>query len=235
MIHTNPRPVFLTHSLSPSLDKPTNLSLRPSRPLIATQYPSSSTNSIVPRARNTIHLTAWRMLSFHIHLFHKGPRMLPRIFLSLALFATPLIAQTTQTTDPIIHTDADLQQREATLTETAKASPTGLAVGRLDDYGNDYTLLVVRTRTGDAERHELFADQIVMKEGTITLVTGGTMQGEHPNTTAGRPGETLGSGIEGGKEVVLHAGHIAHIPAGIPHWVKLAPNTTTTYIVFKEK
>lgn len=158
--------------------------------------------------------------------------MLSRIFLSLTLLTTPLIAQTTK---PTIHTAVDLQQREATLIETAKASPTGLAIGRLEDYGNDYTLLVVRLHTGDAERHQFFADQIVVKEGTITLVTGGTMQDEHPNNGPGRPGETLGSGIEGGKEIVLHAGDIVHIPAGVPHWVKVAPGTTTTYLVFKEK
>jgi hypothetical protein len=56
--------------------------------------------------------------------------MLRSIFLSLTLIATPLIAQTTE---PTAHTNADLQQREAALTEAAKASPTGLAVGRLDD------------------------------------------------------------------------------------------------------
>jgi mannose-6-phosphate isomerase-like protein (cupin superfamily) len=153
--------------------------------------------------------------------------------LSLAfLTASPAFAQITE---PITHAEADLQQREAKLLETAKTSPTGLAIGRLEDYGNDYTLLVVRVRTGEAERHQLFADQMVIKTGTITLVTGGTMQGEHPNNGPGRPGETLGSGINGGKEVILHAGDIVHIPAGIPHWIKLSPDTTTTYLVFKEK
>lgn len=153
-------------------------------------------------------------------------------FLSLILATVPALAQSTE---PIIHNTADLQQREAKVTEAAKASPTGFGVAKLDDYGNDYTLLVVRLHTGEAERHQFFADQIVMTKGTITLVTGGTMQGEHPNTTATKSGETLGSGIQGGKEVVLHAGEIAHIPAGIPHWVKVAPGTTTTYFVFKEK
>jgi mannose-6-phosphate isomerase-like protein (cupin superfamily) len=134
---------------------------------------------------------------------------MPRcIILSLALIAAPLLAQKTE---PTVHT-GDLQQREAKLIETAKVSPTGFAVATLDDYGNDHTLLVVRVHTGDAERHQFFADQIVINKGTITL----------------------GSGIEGGKEVVLHAGDIVHIPAGIPHWVKVAPGTTT-YLVFKEK
>jgi hypothetical protein len=159
---------------------------------------------------------------------------MPRsIFLSLMLIAAqPLLAQNT---DPTVHTTADLAEREAKLIETAKASPTGLAIGRLEDYGNDYTLLVVRLHTGDAERHRFFADQIVVKAGTINLVTGGTMQGEHPNDGPGRPGETLGSGIEGGKQIVLRAGDIVHIPAGVPHWVKVAPGTTTSYLVFKEK
>jgi hypothetical protein len=159
---------------------------------------------------------------------------MPRsIFLSLMLIAAqPLLAQNTDLT---VHTSADLAEREAKLIETAKASPSGLAIGRLEDYGNDYTLLVVRLHTGDAERHRFFADQIVVKTGTISLVTGGTMQGEHPNDGPGRPGETLGSGIEGGKEIVLHAGDIVHIPAGVPHWVKIAPGTTTSYLVFKEK
>jgi len=153
---------------------------------------------------------------------------MPRsIILSLALIAAPsLIAQT-------IHTTADMQQREAKLLAAAKASPTGLASEAMDDYGNDRTLLVVRVHSGDPERHQFWADQMVIQKGTITLVTGGTMQGEHPNGTA--PGETLGTNIEGGKETVLHAGDIVHIPAGVPHWVKIVPGTTTSYLVFKEK
>ena len=153
---------------------------------------------------------------------------MPRsIILSLTLIAAPsLLAQT-------VHTTADMQQHEAKLLATAKASPTGLASEAMDDYGNDRTLLVVRVHSGDAERHQLWADEMVVKKGAITLVTGGAMQGEHPNGTA--PGETLGTSIQGGKETVLHAGDIVHIPAGMPHQAKIAPGTTTTYLVFKEK
>ena len=151
-----------------------------------------------------------------------------RIFLFLALAAAPLRAQST---DPIVHTTADLNQREARLLTAAKASPGGVAFDTFDDLGSYKTLLVVRVHTGDAELHEQWADQMVILKGTITLVTGGTMQGGH--TTA--PGETRGPGIEGGKEVVLHTGDIAHITANVPHWVKIAPGTTTTYLIFKEK
>jgi hypothetical protein len=153
--------------------------------------------------------------------------MLPRIFLILSLTTLPALAQT----DPIIHTTADLHQREAKLLATAKASPSGVANDAFDDFGSYKTLLVVRVHTGDAELHQQWADQMIITKGTVTLVTGGAMQGEH--TTA--PGEIRGSGIQGGKEVVLHTGDIAHIPANIPHWVKLAPGTTTTYLIIKEK
>jgi mannose-6-phosphate isomerase-like protein (cupin superfamily) len=153
-----------------------------------------------------------------------------RIILSLALVAAPLFAQTTE---PTTHSTADLHQREAKLMAAAKASPSGVANDTFDDFGAYHTLLVVRVHTGDAELHQNWADQMIITKGTITLVTGGTMQGEHPSgqdTT-----EIRGSGIQGGKEVVLHAGDIAHIPAGVPHWVKIAPGTTTTYLVIKEK
>ena len=102
---------------------------------------------------------------------------MPRsIILSLALIAAPsLIAQT-------VHTTADMQQREAKLLATAKAAPTGLGTDIMDDYGNDRTLLVVRVHSGDPERHQFWADQMVVKKGTITLVTGGP--GFDSNTTA---------------------------------------------------
>jgi mannose-6-phosphate isomerase-like protein (cupin superfamily) len=155
--------------------------------------------------------------------------MKPRIFLSLVLAATlPALAQST---DILVHNTADLQQREAKLLAAAKASPSGVANDTFDDFGSYKTLLVVRVHTGDAELHQQWADQMIINKGTITLVTGGAMQAEH--TTA--PGEIRGSGIQGGKEVVLHAGDIVHIPANVPHWVKLAPGTTTTYLVIKEK
>jgi mannose-6-phosphate isomerase-like protein (cupin superfamily) len=155
--------------------------------------------------------------------------MLPRIFLSLTFAAAlPAFAQNT---DILFHTTADLHQREAKLLTAAKASPSGVANDTFDDFGSYKTLLVVRVHTGDAELHQQWADQMIITKGTVTLVTGGAMQGEH--TTA--PGEIRGSGIQGGKEVVLHPGDIAHIPANVPHWVKLAPGTTTTYLIIKEK
>lgn len=162
------------------------------------------------------------------------------LFLSIALLVTqPLLSQTQAISDNDkkadtiqSHTAADLQQLEAKLLATAKTSPTGVGLGPIDTLPTSYSLLVVRVHTGEAERHQLWADQMFITRGTVTVVFGGTIIGEHPN---GQPGETRGTGIEGGTEQVFHAGDIVHIPANLAHWVKLAPNTTTTYLVFKEK
>src|ERR1700748_539422 len=107
---------------------------------------------------------------YNLTIHPQGARMPRSIILSLAFIAAPsLVAQT-------IHTTADMQQREAKLLATAKAAPTGLGTDIMDDYGNDRTLLVVGVPSGDPDRHQFWADQMVVKKGTITLVTGGTLQ-----------------------------------------------------------
>jgi len=156
--------------------------------------------------------------------------MLRHLSLSLALLAAqPVFAQNAA---PVVHTAAQIHQLEAKLMQDAKKSPTGVGVGGLDDFGTYSSHMIVRVHTGEAERHKLWADQIVVDKGTITLVSGGTIVGEHALPA---PGESRGTSIEGGKEVVLHPGDIVHIPAGLAHLVKIAPGTTTTYLVFKEK
>jgi mannose-6-phosphate isomerase-like protein (cupin superfamily) len=157
--------------------------------------------------------------------------MLPRLILSLALVAAqPLLAQTAA---PVIHLAAEFQQLEAKLMDAAKKNPKGVGLANIDDFGTYTSLFVVRVHTGEAEQHEQWADQMIIEKGTPTLVTGGTIVGAHrvPN----QPGETRGTDVQGGKEVVLHPGDVVHIPANLPHIVKLAPGATTTYLVFKEK
>lgn len=156
--------------------------------------------------------------------------MKSRIFPFLLLVSLPALAQTDA---QAVHSAAEIQQRQAKVLEAAKASTTGMANEKTDETPTSRTLFVARVRTGEAERHQFWADQMVISNGTVTLLTGGTLKGEHPN--GDQPGESLAPSIEGGNEVTLRRGDIAHIPAGVPHWVKLAPGTTATYIVFKQK
>ena len=150
--------------------------------------------------------------------------------LTILATAAPLFAQSSA---PTLHSASDLSQVEAKLTATAKASPSGVGIDTIDDFGSARTLVVVRVHTGDAELHQNWADQMYITKGTVTLVTGGTMQGGH--TLPNQPDETRGPSLEGGKEIILHTGDTVHVPAGIPHWVKVAPGATATYLVFKEK
>jgi hypothetical protein len=156
--------------------------------------------------------------------------MLRQIPLALTLLAIPAAAQTVA---PIVHTAADFHQLEAKLLPAARKAPAGVATSPIDNFGTYTSLFIVRVHTGEAELHKDWADQMVIQRGTLTLVYGGTITGEHPMPE--NPSEIRGTGLEGGKELTLHAGDIVHISAGLPHWVKLAPGATTTYIVFKEK
>lgn len=153
-----------------------------------------------------------------------------RLSLFALLTAAPLFAQSTA---PTLHSAADLSKLEVKLTATAKASPSGIGMDTIDDFGSARTLVVVRVHTGDAELHQDWADQMYITKGSVTLVTGGAIQGSH--TLPNQPGETRGPSIQGGTTIVLHTGDTVHVPAGVPHWVKIAPGATATYLVFKEK
>ena len=61
------------------------------------------------------------------------------------------------------------------------------------------------------------------------VIRGGTIV--DGKTTA--PGETRGASIKGGTEVKLGAGDVLHIPAKIPHQMKLAQGAQVTYFVIK--
>lgn len=156
--------------------------------------------------------------------------MKPFVLCSLFFAALPLLAQNDA---PAVHTASEIQQNQAKLLEASRTSPTGMVSEKTDETRVSRTLFVARARTGEAELHQFWSDQMVISRGNVILITGGALEGQHPN--GDQPGELLAASIEGGQKVTLHPGDIAHIPAGVPHWVKLAPGTTATYIVFKQK
>jgi mannose-6-phosphate isomerase-like protein (cupin superfamily) len=95
--------------------------------------------------------------------------------------------------------------------------------------GNRLFLVAYREASGPAEVHHTQADIMFISEGELTMVHGGTIV--DGKTTA--PGEIRGSGITGGTEVRLGPGDVLHIPARMPHQMKLAPGTKVTYFVAK--
>jgi len=140
-------------------------------------------------------------------------------------------AQTRQK-KPVLQSDhwstALLLERAAYLHKLAKAG-NGSAGETLKEYTRHCAMLSFRSRDGEAEVHENFADLFVVLDGRATLVTGGTVAGAV--TTA--PGETRGTSIEGGARQELRAGDVAHVPAGLPHQMLVSGENTVTCLVMK--
>ena len=95
--------------------------------------------------------------------------------------------------------------------------------------GNRKFMVAHREGSGLAESHDTEADIMMISKGQITMVYGGTIV--DGKTTA--PGETRGPAIKGGTEVKLGPGDVLHIPAKVPHQMKLDPGAQVTYFVTK--
>jgi mannose-6-phosphate isomerase-like protein (cupin superfamily) len=126
-------------------------------------------------------------------------------------------------------TSADLQQMTKKLAFESKRDGGSFAGETLKRYGNHLTMIAHREKSGSAELHTKDADIFMVVTGDATIVTGGTMVKAH--TTA--PGESRGTGIEGGVTRKLSPGDVIHIAPNTPHQLKLEPGHTFTYFVVK--
>lgn len=125
-------------------------------------------------------------------------------------------------------TAAVLLERVAYLHKLARQGD-GSAGETLKEYPRHCAMLSFRSRDGEAEIHENFADVFYVLEGRATLVTGGTVAGARVI----KPGETRGTSVEGGARQELRAGDVAHVPAGLPHQVLVGGEQTVTCLVMK--
>ena len=153
----------------------------------------------------------------------------PGLLLTL-LAGSPLLAQTGEV---IFHSAADVARVQTETLADARQAPNGQGSHPLDTQESSAMLVLVRVRTGEAEVHGQWADQMIMQSGTMTVVTGGSIVGKHPYGS--NPGEFRGASIEGGTEHVLHPGDLLRVPAGVPHWTVLKPGETVRYLAVKEK
>jgi quercetin dioxygenase-like cupin family protein len=133
---------------------------------------------------------------------------------------------------PAPHSDhwspAVLLERGAYLRKLA-AHGEGSAGETLKEYPRHCAMLSFRSRDGEAEVHENFADIFYVLDGRATLATGGTVVGAR---SVG-PGETRGSSVEGGSRQLLRAGDVAHVPAGLPHQMLVAGDQAVFCLVMK--
>jgi len=131
--------------------------------------------------------------------------------------------------NPVDHwTPPLLLERAAILRKMAKHGD-GSASETLREYPQHFAMLSFRSRSGEVEVHERFADLFVVLAGAATLVTGGTVTGARIIA----PGETRGESIAGGTPQKLRPGDVAHVPAGTPHQMLLKGDETITSLVMK--
>jgi mannose-6-phosphate isomerase-like protein (cupin superfamily) len=84
-----------------------------------------------------------------------------------------------------------------------------------------------RSGPGQVEVHETETDVLYITDGEATIVTGGTMVGGKLT----RPGQFLGSDIQGGVTHHLTKGDVIVIQAGTPHWFKEVPKSVNYFVV----
>jgi mannose-6-phosphate isomerase-like protein (cupin superfamily) len=120
----------------------------------------------------------------------------------------------------------DIDSRGAALAKKLDAQKVASEV--IATEGNRTFMVAHREGSGLAEVHDTQADIIVISKGDVTMVYGGTVV--DGKTTAG---ETRGPSIKGGTETKLGPGDILHIPAKVPHQMKLGPGAQVTYFVTK--
>jgi len=123
---------------------------------------------------------------------------------------------------------AVLLERSGYLRKLAKHG-AGSASETLKEYPQHAAMLSYRSRTGEAEVHERFADLFCVLAGNATLVTGGVVEGAR---SVG-PGEIRGQSIADGRRQNLRAGDVAHVPARTPHQIILSGDETITCLVLK--
>ncbi len=121
-----------------------------------------------------------------------------------------------------------LLERAAYLRKLAR-NGDGSESETLKQYPGHCAMLSFRSRDGQAEVHENFADVFYVLDGRATLVTGGTVA----EAVSVGPGETRGSSVIEGTRQELRAGDVAHVPAGMPHQMLVAGDKTITCLVIK--
>jgi mannose-6-phosphate isomerase-like protein (cupin superfamily) len=84
-----------------------------------------------------------------------------------------------------------------------------------------------RTAPGQVEVHETETDVLYITDGEAAFVTGGTMVGGRGT----RPGQFLGTDIQGGVTQLLTKGDVIVIQAGTPHWFKAVPKSVNYFVV----
>jgi len=84
-----------------------------------------------------------------------------------------------------------------------------------------------RDKPGQVEVHDKETDVIYMIDGEATFVTGGKAVG----LKSTRPGQSIGTEVQGGETHHLTKGDVIVVPNGVPHWFEKVSGPLNYYVV----
>ena len=109
---------------------------------------------------------------------------------------------------------------------TPQAFYSQVTLSKHDTY---LVLNTSRDKSGQAEVHDSWSDNIFIQDGEASFVTGGVAVDAKDSA----PGEKRGTSIKGGTTMVMRPGDYFFVPAGTPHQMILKPGQKLKFIVFK--
>jgi mannose-6-phosphate isomerase-like protein (cupin superfamily) len=101
----------------------------------------------------------------------------------------------------------------------------------LAKHGTYLIYTTTRDKSGQAEVHRNWSDNIFMEKGEASFIVGGAAT----DAKEREPGELRGSAISGGKTIVMHSGDYLFVPAGVPHQMIVEPGHRATFLDFKTR
>ena len=147
------------------------------------------------------------------------------LFLALVVVPSPLLQAQRRAMPPseIVHAGR-LEQIGDSL---APAAGKSVPLGRGPNY--NYVLWHRESSSAELERHDAWSDIVVVKSGSATMLSGGTMDGAKETS----PGEWRGGTSRAATRQTIGAGDIVTTPAGTPHQMLLGPGERITYVTIK--
>lgn len=124
-------------------------------------------------------------------------------------------------------TEIPRQKIASVLRQTMKGAPQETGGGLFD--GDHYRIGVLKRKLpGEVEVHREDTDVIYILSGRATVVTGGTVVGQHAISDK----EERGTAIRNGVRHQLGSGDMIVIPKGQPHWFQSVTGEVS-YLVMK--
>jgi len=101
----------------------------------------------------------------------------------------------------------------------------------LSDHEFFFIDTIMRDKSGLVEVHDRWNDYLIIQKGDGLIAYGGRASSLKQIS----PGEWRGAAMSGGSSILVHAGDLVVIPAGMAHQMRLEAGTSIRYLAFKAR